>query len=129
MPQILASIPTFVIKDSVAIHDKMDILNCFNKHFISSGFLFEFNCFVSVKPCTDVPVYTGQSFNIPFSVQEVHETLKTLDPRKPSGPDLIDPYFLKLAADFVAEPVAYHFNLTVVRKFLGYGNLLLFSLY
>src|SRR4029434_9001611 len=79
--------------------------------------LFDSACSASVKPCTDIPVYTGQSFNfVPFSVQEVHKALKTLDPRKPSGPDFIDPYFLQLAADFVAGPLAYLFNLTVENK-------------
>ena len=111
------AIPTCVMKDSVAVYDKMEILNCFNEHFISSGSLFDSACSASVKPCTDIPVYTGQSFNfVPFSVQEVHKALKTLDPRKPSGPDFIDPYFLQLAADFVAGPLAYLFNLTVENK-------------
>ena len=59
------------MKDSVAVHDKMEILNCFNKHFISSGSLFDFACSVSVKPCTDWSVF------LPFSVQEVHKALKT----------------------------------------------------
>lgn len=53
---------------------------------------------------------------VPFSVQEVLKALKNLDPRKSSGPDLIDPYFLKLAADFVAERLAFLFNVTVERN-------------
>ena len=83
------------MKDYVPVHNKLEIFN-----LISCSSLFDSACSASVKPCTDVLVYP--SFNvIPFSVQEVHKTLKTLDPRKPSGPDLIDPY---LAADFVARP-------------------------
>lgn len=105
------------MKDSVAVHDKMEILNSFNEHFISSGSLFDSTCSVSVNPCTDKPGYVDQSFNfVPFSVQEVQQALKALDCRKTSGPDLIDPYFLKLAADFVAVPLAYIFNLTVENK-------------
>ena len=70
-----------------------------------------------VKPCSDIPVCTGQSFNfVPFSVQEMYKALKTLDPRKPPGPDFMDPYFLKLVADFVPGPLAYLFNLTVENK-------------
>lgn len=49
---------------------------------------------------------------VPFSVHEVHKALKNIDPRK-LGPDLIDPYFLKMAADFVVEPLTFLFNLTV----------------
>lgn len=84
-----------------------------NKHFISSGSLFHPSCSASVKPSTDGLVsVTGQSFNfIPFSVQEVHKALKALDPF--SGADLVGLYFLKLAADFIAEPLTYCFNITV----------------
>ncbi|KAL4006490.1 solute carrier family 24 (sodium/potassium/calcium exchanger), member 5 [Sarotherodon galilaeus] len=89
-------------------------MNCFNKHFISSGSLFDSLNPVSVKSGTNLPVYTGQPFNfVPFSVQEVCKGLKLLDPRKSPGPDLLDPYFLKLAADFVAEPLTTLFNLTL----------------
>ena len=100
--------PTFVIKDSVADHDKMELPNCFKEYFISSGSLFDSACSASVKPCTEVSMYTGQSFSfVPFSV---HKALKALDPRKPSRPDFIDPYFLNLATDFVAEPPAHFFR-------------------
>lgn len=43
----------------------------------------------------------------------MEEVLKAMDLRKSSGPDLIDHYFLKLAADFIAEPLAYILYLTV----------------
>lgn len=36
-----------------------------------------------------------------------------LAPEKPPGPDLIEPYFLKIAADCVAQPLTYLFNLTL----------------
>lgn len=74
---------------------------------------------VSVKLFTDLPGYTGQPFNLPFSIQEVHKAfkaLKALDHRKSSGPDLIDSYFLKPVADFVAEPLTNLFNLTVEKN-------------
>lgn len=42
-----------------------------------------------MKPCTTLPIYTGDPFNdVPFF--SVQEALKTLDHRKPSIPDLID---------------------------------------
>lgn len=53
---------------------------------------------------------------MPFSAQAVCRALKELDPRKPSGPDLIDPYFLKLAADFAAEALTHIFNLTLLTN-------------
>lgn len=47
------------MKDSAAVHDKMEILNCFNKHFICSGSPFESCC-----PGSGVEVYTGQPFKL-----------------------------------------------------------------
>lgn len=91
----------------------MEVLNCFNKHFILSGSLSDSVGPVSVKLCTDLSRYTGQPFNSPFSVQEVHKAFKALkawDHRKSPGPDLIDSYFLKPATDFVAEPLTNHFK-------------------
>ena len=44
-------------------------------------------------------------------MKELHNGLTALDPRKPAGPDLLDPSFLKIGADFIAEPLTYLFNL------------------
>lgn len=44
---------------------------------------------------------------------EVHRALKQLDPNKSAGPDKLDPYFLKSAVDFIAEPLTHIFNLTL----------------
>ena len=54
-----------------------------------------------------------QSFNIvPLDVIEVYRALKHLDPAKSAGPDKLEPLFLKLAVDFIAEPLTHIFNLT-----------------
>ena len=55
-------------------------------------------------------------FTVPFTVKQVHKALKTLDHRKPPGPDLIEPYFLQIAADFVAQPLTIVFNLSIENK-------------
>lgn len=107
-------LPSCVLKDSVAVFDKTEMLNCFNEHFVSSGRLFDSVSSVSVQPCVDEPVRAGQTFSfLTFSVQVVHKALKSLDQRKPAGPDLLDPCFLNLAADFIAEPLIYRSNLTL----------------
>lgn len=54
------TLPTYVLKDCVPVYDRMEVMNCFNQHFISSG------SFVSVKTPTDLPMYTLQSFNSDF---------------------------------------------------------------
>ena len=46
-------------------------------------------------------------------MQVVHKALKSLDQRKPAGPDLLDPCFVNLAADFIAEPLTYLFILSL----------------
>ena len=41
-------LPSCVLKDSVAVYDKTEMLNCFNEHFVSSGRLFDSVSSVSV---------------------------------------------------------------------------------
>ncbi len=36
-----------------------------------------------------------------------------LDPYKPAGPDKLELFYLKLAADFIAEPLTYLVNLSI----------------
>uniref|UniRef100_A0A669EEG1 Reverse transcriptase domain-containing protein n=1 Tax=Oreochromis niloticus TaxID=8128 RepID=A0A669EEG1_ORENI len=68
-------------------------------------------------PCTEPQTYFGELFDFsPFSVQEVHTALKALDHRKPPGPDLIEPFFLKIAADYIAQPLTILFNLSIQNK-------------
>lgn len=94
------NVPSSIMKESVVVHDKLEILNHFNEHFIQSGSLFDTAC--PVTPCRDVPVSTSVFNLTPFLVADVHKALKGLVPEKPPGPDLIEPYFLKIAADCVA---------------------------
>lgn len=42
----------------------------------------------------------------------VQRALKNLDTKKAAGPDKLDPFSLKLAADFIAEPLSHIFNLS-----------------
>lgn len=111
------ALPTFVLKDSDPVYDRTEVLNCFNKHFVSSGSLFDSTGAAPVSPCTNPQIFSGDCFNfVPFTVQQVHKALKTLNHRKPPGPDLIEPYFLKMAADFVAQPLTILFNLSIESK-------------
>lgn len=92
-------------------------MNCFNEHFISSGSLFDTAGTSLMNPCTESPMFSGDPFKFaPFTVLEVHKALKTLDHRKPPGPDMMEPYFLKLAANFIAEPLSILFNLSIKTK-------------
>lgn len=52
------ALPTYVLKDSVPVYDKTEVLNCFNKHFISSGSLLDSVGSFSDEPLTDLPAFS-----------------------------------------------------------------------
>ena len=49
----------------------------------------------------------------PFDVAEVHRALQQLDLSESAGPDNLEPFFLRSAADFIAEPLCHIFNSTL----------------
>uniref|UniRef100_A0A669EJS2 Reverse transcriptase domain-containing protein n=1 Tax=Oreochromis niloticus TaxID=8128 RepID=A0A669EJS2_ORENI len=108
------ALPKFILKDSVPVYDRHEVLNSFNKHFVDAGFLFNTVGATPTIPGIEPQIYSGEFFEFsPFSVQEVHKALKALDQKKPPGPDLIEPYFLKTAADYIAQPLTILFNLSI----------------
>ena len=93
------------------------MLNCFNEHFVSCGSMFD-----SVNNSAFVNTTVGDSeqcglenpFSFtPFTVDVVREALTKLDPTKPAGPDNVEPFFLKIAAEFIAPPLTTLFNLSL----------------
>ncbi|KAM3615807.1 uncharacterized protein V6R79_008185 [Siganus canaliculatus] len=48
-----------------------------------------------------------------ITVKEVRKALRDIDPKKPVGPDGLDPYFIQIAAYHIAKPLAHIFNLTL----------------
>ena len=110
-------LPPCIVKNAVTVSDKSEMLNCFNEHFISSGFLFNSVTPPEIESVNDNTVVLDHNFSFaPFSVSEVHKALKQLNPRKPTGPDLLEPGLLKLATDIIAEPLTHLFNLTLVSN-------------
>ena len=110
--------PACIVKDAHILSEKPAILNYFNEHFVSSGYLFG-----SLHPhqpdvqgvCPHSPVNAmAPGFDLtPFEVAEVHRALQQLDLNKSAGPDNLEPFFLRSAADFIAEPLCHIFNLTI----------------
>lgn len=103
-----------VFTNSFRVSNKLDIVNALDKHFISSGFLFKpdnFPLVPSVKEETscEIPAF----YFAPFMILEVLTALKNLNSRKMAGPDKLEPLFLKLASDFIAEPLYHIFKLTL----------------
>ena len=116
-PKNSSSLPTCIVSESATIYDKAEMLNCFNKHFVSSGFFFDKEVMsptAAQAPLSNAETPLDTKFNFrPFTIAEVHKTLTKLDLKKPAGPDNIAVYFLKIAADFIAEPLTYIYNLTL----------------
>ncbi len=101
--------------DSQKLTDKTKIFQCFNEHFIASGFLFEsldtqHECSSTVETVGLDPSSHYFSFS-PIIVSDVNKALKHLDTIKSASPDKLDPYFLKLAANLFAVPLTNIFNL------------------
>lgn len=73
------NLPPSMLSDGSRVTNKTEILNCFNRHFISSGFLFKSKK-PSNQPLSSEKSSNGsplvdrapvQAFNFPFSTAEV----------------------------------------------------------
>ena len=106
---------TLKLNDEI-ITEKKSMLDSLNQHFISSGLLFE----QEMKQDMSQVDYSlsGENVLCDFDLaliakEEVYNALIKLNTKKSSGPDGLDPYFLKIAAEHIAEPLTYIFNLTI----------------
>lgn len=103
-------LPNYIVHNSSNIYDKVEMVNCFNQHFILSTPSINSSNTVTVP---EQPSYASTFSFQPFTLCQVRKALQSLDARKPQGPDLIDPYFLKIAADLIAKPLTDIFNLSL----------------
>ncbi len=102
--------------DSTSISDKVQMLNCFNKHFVASGFLFE----LQNLACCDSDFTNAESrlkkYEFRFKQiknSDVYKALKLLNTNKSPGPDCVESVYLKSAAEFIASPLTYIFTLSL----------------
>ncbi len=108
------SLPSAINYGDSVISEQKEICTAINKHFIDIGHLFESS---HVGP----PGYLGHnnsvegmphSFSLqPLSPFVVYDALNSADARKSTGEDKLDPFFLKLCALLITEPLTYTFNL------------------
>jgi len=77
-------LPPFIIKDKAVISEKSAILECFNKHFVEAGSLFERQLLASNSTVTNClnssvlslkSVVSKDAFCLPFSVADVQTAL------------------------------------------------------
>ena len=86
------------------------MVNSFNKHFISSGSIFNEIPDCNIPNPSPPLREDNPTFSLsPIPRNEVLKALKNLD-IKSAGPDEIDPFFLKAAAEIIAGPLAHIFN-------------------
>jgi len=60
--------------------------------------------------------YLGSTFSFDFEaiqVQDVLQSLNSIDPKKAPGPDGLDPFLLKVAAPVIAKPITHIFNMSL----------------
>lgn len=55
-------LPLTSVNNGVAISDKVEMLNSFSEHFISSGFLFDSVAAIGVEPINDAITTADNSF-------------------------------------------------------------------
>ncbi len=98
------------------ITDRKSMLDSLNQHVMSSGLLFEHTTQQQRRQedyslsRENVPI----DFDfVPIAMQEVYDALRRLNTKKSSGPDGLDPYFLNIAAEHIAEHLTHIFNLTI----------------
>ncbi|XDV21754.1 hypothetical protein PO909_026778 [Leuciscus waleckii] len=112
--------PDHLKANHIVVKGKEAIADTLNSYFISVGSTSEStnsSVNTSKETAESIQHCLSQSFNfVPITTAQVHEALLKLDPKKKAGIDQIEPYLLKLAADFVAEPIASLFNLSLVSN-------------
>ncbi len=80
---------------------KKKMLNCFNEHFIASGFLFDsvYGARANFSIVQSENFMSSQSFSFSaVAISEVCKALKSLDVSKSAGPDKLEPYFFKVSS-------------------------------
>ncbi len=115
----VSALPNCITKDGIKIVDKLQMLNCFNSHFTESGSLFQTNNYTTVNSeflNAERHLWTTEFVFNHITTSDVCSALQNLDVNKSSGPDLIEPLFLKLAANIISQPLSYLFNLSLTTK-------------
>ncbi len=115
----VSALPNCITKDGIKIVDKLQMFNCFNSHFTESGSLFQTNNYTTVNSeflNAERHLWTTEFIFNRITTSDVCSALQNLDVNKSSGPDLIEPLFLKLAANIISQPLSYLFKLSLTTK-------------
>ena len=108
-----SSLPNQIKTDSSTISNKGDLCNIFNEHFITAGHLLGTSGSPTNYLAHDRPNPVKFSLRL-FSGTEVREALYTIDPKKSTGADELDPQLLVLASPIISDFITHIFNLTLI---------------
>lgn len=113
------TIPEYIATSQGEIRDKQHMVDTFNMHFINAGIATQSTLPANFSKGTTTVPDPNMSLNRPtfnfssISAYEVQRALQGLDCKKSAGPDQIEPYFLRTAANLIADPIASIFNLSL----------------
>ena len=113
-------LPASILADSTVLTEPSDICSAFNRHFAAAGHLFDNTVHTTdlqadpgTPPAISVPLSESSlSLTILDSFQ-VCNTLIKIDPKKSTGDDKLDPFFLKTSATVIFEHITHIFNLSI----------------
>lgn len=120
-----SELPSSIVYNDTTVSHRPFMLDCFNKNYIASGSLFSSSSSPTHSPdpgpgsCVPdvghIPV--GQPFCFAqLTLEEVQRALLSLDLAKSADPDGLEPWFLKLATDFIVKPLQCVFNITITNN-------------
>ena len=112
------STPSPVTFNDCFLHDPSEICQAFNTHFAAAGNQFDViypDNSLNNNPQDDVlPSYPTSQFSLhTVTSSAVKEALQTMDCRKATGEDHLNPYFLKLSAPIITNQITHLFNLSI----------------
>ena len=116
----ITTMPTLIKDGQNEISGDAEVCSAFNNHFITAGHLFDnthpdgstTNLIVNRPTLVD---HVSPQFTLKLlTSEEVGKALSTIDPKKATGEDGLDPYLLQLSAQLISEPIAHIFNRTIL---------------
>uniref|UniRef100_A0A8C7Q836 Reverse transcriptase domain-containing protein n=1 Tax=Oncorhynchus mykiss TaxID=8022 RepID=A0A8C7Q836_ONCMY len=120
-----SQLPTALRTGNTVTTNKSTIIENFNKHFSTAGHAFHLATHTPVNStapptatCPSLPHFSFSQIQSADVLKELHD----LDPYKSAGLDNLDPFFLKLSAEFVATPITSLFNLSCRLSFPKIGK-------
>ena len=88
----------------------------FNAHFKKAGHIFDEHDSLHGRTHSHSQEVNSPVFDLAsFLVSEVLHGLHSIDPKKSAGPNGLNPFFLKIAAQIIAQPVTDIFNLSLSK--------------